>query len=174
MDQLRGRLSVPRVRSAVHAAQYCGHGARGTLYVDRLALPYESVAACCFRCSQRSDHHNLFLNCRGDTSVSSTPPSRFATSTMMMFGQYMERRGWKTPRAGVARGPECYWYFWCRGGLTEIGCDIDFITDHWQALEHFHACSGSSGSCVKTRASPWHGDDWRSIRRIIYARPRAG
>jgi hypothetical protein len=61
-------------------------------------------------------------------------------------------------------GSNVYWYFWCpAGGLTEVGCDMDFLTDHWQPL--VHEALPSQGSAWFARPQdeglrPGHGDDW--------------
>jgi len=137
-------------------------------YVERLGFCVtESVAGSGYflRCGPRSDHHNLFLNCRGDNfGFQHVAFEVRDIDEVMMFGQYMERQGWKS-HLGPGRhvvGSNVYWYFWCpAGGCAEIGCDIDFITDHWQPLRHPSMPAGGSAWFVRPEDEglrPGHGD----------------
>ena len=137
-------------------------------YVERLGFRLtESVAGSghFLRCAPTSDHHNLFLNSRGDNfGFQHVAFEVRDIDEVMLAGQYMERRGWKT-HLGPGRhvvGSNVYWYFWCpAGGLAEIGCDIDCITDHWQPLEHESMPSGGSSWFVRPEDEgrrPGHGD----------------
>jgi hypothetical protein len=139
-------------------------------YVGRLGFCLtESVATSghFLRCGPHGDHHNLFLNCRGDNfGFQHVAFEVRDIDEMMMAGQYMERHGWKT-HLGPGRhvvGSNVYWYFWCpAGGCAEIGCDIDCITDHWQPLEHETMPGGGSSWFVRPEDEglrPGHGEGW--------------
>ncbi len=137
-------------------------------YVERLGFRLtESVdgSGHFLRCASDSDHHNLFLNCRGDNfGFQHVAFEVRDIDEVMMSGRYMERRGWKS-HLGPGRhvvGSNVYWYFWCpAGGLAEVGCDIDFITDHWQAQRHPCMPGGGSSWFVRPEDEglrPGHGE----------------
>jgi catechol 2,3-dioxygenase-like lactoylglutathione lyase family enzyme len=112
-------------------------------YMTRLGFKLtETVkgAGAFLRMPNSTDHHNLFLQTRGNNfGFQHVAFELRDIDEVMMCGQYMERQGWHT-HLGPGRhfaGSNVYWYFDCAaGGLVETGCDMDCITDHWQPVEH--------------------------------------
>ncbi len=147
-------------------------------YVERLGFRLtESVdtSGHFLRCAAESDHHNLFLNCRGDNfGFQHVAFEVRDVDEVMMCGQYMERRGWKS-HLGPGRhtvGSNVYWYFWCpAGGLAEVGCDIDYITDHWPPQRHAFMPAGGSAWFARPEDEglrPGHGEwpQWQPAKSV--------
>lgn len=177
----RARAALPyraRPQRIVHLVYWVPReiDAAMRFYVERLGFRLtESVdgSGHFLRCASDSDHHNLFLNCRGDNfGFQHVAFEVRDIDEVMMCGQYMERRGWKS-HLGPGRhvvGSNVYWYFWCpAGGLAEVGCDIDFITDHWQPQRHPSMPAGGSSWFVRQEEEglrPGHGEwpQWQPAR----------
>ncbi len=137
-------------------------------YVERLGFHVtESVknVGHFLRCGASGDHHNLFLQTRGDNYGFQHVAFELRNIDDVMFcGQHMEQQGWKS-HLGPGRhvlGSNVYWYFWCpAGGIVEAGCDLDFITDHWPAKELEVVPAGGSSWFVRAEDAglrPGHGD----------------
>jgi catechol 2,3-dioxygenase-like lactoylglutathione lyase family enzyme len=137
-------------------------------YTERLGFRVtESVtgAGHFMRCAPSGDHHNLFLQQVGrNAGFQHVAFEVRDIDEVMMCGQHMEQQGWKT-HLGPGRhvvGSNVYWYFWCpAGGMVEIGCDLDHITDHWQPLEHSTIPGGGSSWYVRPEDAglrPGHGE----------------
>ena len=142
-------------------------------YVGRLGFRVtESVAGAgaFLRTPLSHDHHNLFLQTRGDNHGFQHVAFEVRdVDDVMLCGRSMEDRGWRShigPGRHVA-GSNVYWYFHCpAGGLVEVGADMDYITDHWTALEHATIPHGGSSWYVRPedagRRPGW--GDWPQFR----------
>jgi catechol 2,3-dioxygenase-like lactoylglutathione lyase family enzyme len=110
------------------------------------------------------DHHNLFLQTKdANFGFQHVAFEVRDIDEVMMCGRRMEDRGWKT-HIGPGRhtaGSNVYWYFDNpAGGLAEVGCDMDYISDHWVPLEHETMPHGGSSWYVRREDAdlrPGHG-----------------
>lgn len=139
-------------------------------YVERLGFrpsDYVENVGAFVRASGAHDHHSLFLQSKGlNFGFQHLAFEVRDVDEVMMLGQYMESRGWKS-HLGPGRhvmGSNIYWYFWCgAGGVVEVGCDMDHLTDHWLP-NHFDKVPHSGSSWWVRPADdglrPGHGDDW--------------
>jgi hypothetical protein len=154
----------------VHVVNWVPFGLDAAMrfYVERLGFRRtETVrgAGHFLRCAPAGDHHNLFLQQSGrNHGFQHVAFEVRDIDEVMMCGQQMERRGWKT-HLGPGRhvvGSNVYWYFWSpAGGMVEVGCDVDYITDHWETLEHDSIPSGGSSWFVRPEDAgrrPGHGE----------------
>lgn len=87
------------------------------------------------RCAGATDHHNLFLQQRGDYSGFQHVAYEFRDfDAVMLLGAHMEKQGWRT-NVGPLRhnlGSSVSWYIWNpAGGLAEAFCDMDYADDSW-------------------------------------------
>jgi hypothetical protein len=137
-------------------------------YVDRLGFRRtETVTGSghFLRCNSAGDHHNLFLQQQGrNHGFQHIAFEVRDIDEVMMCGQHMERCGWQS-HLGPGRhvvGSNVYWYFWCpAGGMVEIGCDLDYITDHWEPVDHETIPAGGSSWFVRREDAgrrPGHGE----------------
>jgi catechol 2,3-dioxygenase-like lactoylglutathione lyase family enzyme len=113
------------------------------------------------------DHHNLFLQTRGNNAGFQHVAFEVRNiDEVMLCGRHMEAKGWRShvgPGRHVA-GSNVYWYFDNPGGgLAEVGCDIDYITDHWTPREHESIPHGGSSWFIRNEDAgrrPGWGDHW--------------
>ena len=137
-------------------------------YVERLGFRRtETVTGVghFLRCTGAGDHHNMFLQQKGlNHGFQHVAFEVRDIDEVMMCGQHMERQGWKS-HLGPGRhvvGSNVYWYFWCpAGGMVEIGCDLDYITDHSETVEHDTIPSGGSSWFARPADEglrPGHGE----------------
>jgi catechol 2,3-dioxygenase-like lactoylglutathione lyase family enzyme len=136
-------------------------------YVNRLGFRVTEstkTSGWFLRAARSHDHHNLFLQtCEDNFGFQHAAFEVRDIDDVMMCGRKMEDRGWKT-HFGPGRhttGSNVYWYFENpAGGLAEVGCDMDYITDHWTPLEH--------------ETMPYGGSSWYVRREDAELRPGHG
>ena len=106
-------------------------------YMDRLGFRLTDSyrqRSCFLRAEGSHDHHNLFLIKRGDIP-GGLHHIEFHVgdfNEVMMGGRRLTEKGWKT-FVGPGRhilGSNYFWYF-----KTPCACDMDYVTDDWQAGE---------------------------------------
>jgi catechol 2,3-dioxygenase-like lactoylglutathione lyase family enzyme len=96
--------------------------------------------SCFLRAQGSHDHHNLFLIKKEDIP-GGLHHIEFHVgdfNEVMMGGRRLTEKGWKT-YVGPGRhvlGSNYFWYFKSPlGGSMELACDMDFVTDDWEAKE---------------------------------------
>ena len=96
--------------------------------------------SCFLRADGSNDHHTLFLIQRPDIpgGLHHIEFHFGDFNEVMMGGQRLSEKGWKT-QSGPGRhvlGSNYFWYFKTPcGGALELACDMDYVTDDWQAGE---------------------------------------
>lgn len=96
--------------------------------------------SCFLRADGSSDHHNLFLiQNPGMAGGLHHIEFHFGDfNEVMMGGRRLTEKGWKT-YSGPGRhvlGSNYFWYFKTPcGGALELACDMDYVTDDWDAGE---------------------------------------
>lgn len=141
------------------------HAAR--FYMERLGFKLTDAVkglGMFLRCGASHDHHNLFLQQRGEFAGFQHVSFEVADfDEVMMCGNHMEAQGWKS-HLGPGRhvlGSNLYWYFWNpAGGVAECFSDMDYITDDW--VPKYHDTVPGAGSSWFVRAEdrglrPGHG-----------------
>ena len=111
--------------------------------MDRLGFKLtESIKDLGFfmRCGASHDHHNLFLENRGNNFGFQHIAYQVQDfDEVLRCGTKMEDCGW-TSNIGPGRhyfGSGWFWYFMNpAGGLAETGVDNDYIADDWVSLRH--------------------------------------
>ena len=87
------------------------------------------------RCPTSHDHHNLFLQQRGELAGYQHCALEVRDfDQVMLRGIHLEEQGWKS-HIGPGRhltGSNLSWYFWSpAGGMVEFYCDFDQMDDDW-------------------------------------------
>lgn len=151
-------------------------------YTDRLGFRLtESVkgVGCFLRAGLSHDHHNLFLNSKGDNyGFQHVAFEVRDLDEVMMCGNHMEAEGWAS-HLGPGRhvmGSNSYWYFWNpAGGVAEVSSDMDFITDGWEPKRHDTVPGGGMGWSVRKEDQglrPGHGT-WPTLADALAPGPAA-
>lgn len=151
-------------------------------YTGRLGFRLtESVRGigCFMRAGLSHDHHNLFLNSKGDAyGFQHVAFEVRDLDEVMMCGNHMEEQGWKS-HLGPGRhvmGSNTYWYFWNpAGGVAEVSSDMDFITEQWEPKRHDTVPGGGMGWSVRKEDAglrPGHGK-WPTLADAIAPGPAA-
>ena len=92
------------------------------------------------RADGSTDHHNLFLIQKSDIpgGLHHIEFHFGDFNEVMMGGRRLTEKGWKT-YSGPGRhilGSNYFWYFKTPcGGALELACDMDYVTDDWEAGE---------------------------------------
>lgn len=112
-------------------------------YIDRLGFRLSDSyrdRSCFLRAAGSHDHHNLFLIKREDIP-GGLHHIEFHVgdfNEVAMGGKRLTEKGWET-FVGPGRhvlGSNYFWYFKTPcGGNFELACDMDYLTDDWQAGE---------------------------------------
>ena len=112
-------------------------------YIERLGFRLTDLyrdRSCFLRAQGSSDHHNLFLIKKEDIP-GGLHHIEFHVgdfNEVMMGGRRLTEKGWKT-YVGPGRhvlGSNYFWYFKTPcGGNMELACDMDYVTDDWEAKE---------------------------------------
>jgi catechol 2,3-dioxygenase-like lactoylglutathione lyase family enzyme len=136
---------------APHKARSLGHivlyvpdlaGARD-FYMQRLGFRLTDTyrdRSCFLRAPGSNDHHNLFLIQKEDFpgGLHHIEFHFGDFNEVMMGGRRLTENGWKT-HTGPGRhvlGSNYFWYFKTPcGGALELACDMDYVTDDWEAGE---------------------------------------
>jgi catechol 2,3-dioxygenase-like lactoylglutathione lyase family enzyme len=133
-----------RPRSLGHIVLYVPDlDAARDFYIERLGFrltdSYRS-RSCFLRAQGSHDHHNLFLIKKEDIP-GGLHHIEFHVgdfNEVMMGGRRLTEKGWKT-YVGPGRhvlGSNYFWYFKTPcGGSLELACDMDYVTDDWEAKE---------------------------------------
>jgi catechol 2,3-dioxygenase-like lactoylglutathione lyase family enzyme len=123
-------------------------------YVDRLGFRVTDTFAenkgAFARAAGSHDHHNLFF-----IGTKEMPPRmqhiEFHVTDfneVMVGGKRLTQRGWQTAM-GPGRhvlGSNYFWYFKTPcGGAFELGADIDYVDDNWQAGEWAYVPENTAG-----------------------------
>jgi catechol 2,3-dioxygenase-like lactoylglutathione lyase family enzyme len=96
--------------------------------------------SCFLRAQGSTDHHNLFLIKKEDMpgGLHHIEFHFGDFNEVMMGGRRLTEKGWKT-HTGPGRhilGSNYFWYFKTPcGGALELACDMDYVTDDWEAGE---------------------------------------
>jgi catechol 2,3-dioxygenase-like lactoylglutathione lyase family enzyme len=96
--------------------------------------------SCFLRADGSTDHHNLFLIQKPEIpgGLHHIEFHFGDFNEVMMGGRRLTEKGWKT-YAGPGRhvlGSNYFWYFETPcGGALELACDMDYVTDDWEAGE---------------------------------------
>jgi catechol 2,3-dioxygenase-like lactoylglutathione lyase family enzyme len=137
---------------APHKARSLGHivlyvpdlNAARDFYTKRLGFRITDAyrdRSCFLRAEGSTDHHNLFLIQKPEIpgGLHHIEFHFGDFNEVMMGGQRLSEKGWKT-YSGPGRhvlGSNYFWYFKTPcGGAFELACDMDFVTDEWEAGEY--------------------------------------
>ncbi len=138
-------------------------------YLDRLGFQLtESIKGLGFfmRCSRSHDHHNLFLQNKGNNYGFQHVAYEIQDfDEVLRCGSHMEDQGWQS-HYGPGRhyfGSGWFWYFENpAGGLAETGMDSDYITDGWKPIHHETVPEEAARPWVirkqEANLSPGHGN----------------
>jgi naringenin degradation protein FdeC len=133
-----------KARSLGHIVLYVPELAKARdFYIERLGFRLSDSyrnRSCFLRAQGSNDHHNLFLIQKED-SPGGLHHIEFHYgdyNEVMMGGRRLTEKGWKT-HTGPGRhvlGSNYFWYFKTPcGGALELACDMDYVTDDWEAGE---------------------------------------
>ena len=109
--------------------------------------------SCFLRAQGSHDHHNLFLIKKEDIP-GGLHHIEFHVgdfNEVMVGGRRLTENGWKT-YVGPGRhvlGSNYFWYFKTPcGGAMELACDMDYVTDDWEAKEWEYSTDVISAWCT--------------------------